>query len=132
MKKVSQQENSQSAKTEWSVGVIYEDTHCREVAAKECDRLLAELWSEHGLKIQWWSFDMLAEAGTGSEALEKAMGAAVMIFALRPEGIFSANVEQWIETWLRLRGEREGAMIGLMDPCVDAASRVSEKYVYLH
>jgi len=126
-----QRESQQSSHPNCLVGVIYENADTRALAAKECDRLLTSLWSEHGFEIQWWSFDMLSEARSGCEALEKARAAAVMIFAVRPEGAFGQGVREWVETWVNLRGEREGALIGLLDPSADAV-RVSEKYVYLH
>ena len=121
----------ESGDPNWLVGVIYEDAETRAVAARECDRLLAKLWSEHGFEIHWWSFDELGEARAGCEALEKARAAAVMIFAVQPEGSYRHDTREWVETWLKLRGEREGALIGLLNPG-ENAGLVSEKYVYLH
>jgi hypothetical protein len=40
-------------------------------------------------------------------------------------------VKQWIETWAGQRGDREGALIGLMDPGAGMTGFSGNNFVYL-
>src|SRR5437867_2148103 len=100
----------------WSVVVVYEDTASREEAVKFCDLLIERFWASHGFEVGWWSFASLEDADSAREATEKATDAPLIVFATKPQGELPGTVKAWIESWLSRRGEREGALVGLMDP----------------
>jgi len=126
-----QKERGKDMKRNWSVTVVYEDTPTRESAVKFCDLLVKRFWSQSEFSINWWGFSQLEDSTTAQEAQDKAAEADLIIFAAQPETEFSDPLEHWIETWLSRRGEREGALIGLNDPCAAVGSAVPGKFCYL-
>ena len=116
------------AKAAWSVVVVYEDAAARERAVGFCDQLVSRFWAKCDFDVGWWPFTMLAEAGTAKEAALKAAGADLILFSATPEGDFPLALKAWIETWLNKRGDREGMLVGLMDPSADPAGREGQKH----
>jgi len=96
-----------------AVVVIYENPSIRERAVHFCERLVA---AQHPpeLDLDWWSFALLSDAAMAHSAVEKASGADVVIFAMDARGDLPDPIKLWIEQWLSKRGEREGAMVGLL------------------
>jgi hypothetical protein len=64
--------------------------------------------------MNWWSFHLLSHPGTGGDAAQKAAEADVLVFAIKAGGDLPDDVKMWIEKWLNQRGEREGALVGLL------------------
>jgi hypothetical protein len=120
------------SKTSWSVVVVYEDATAREEAVRFCDHLMRRFWSRYEFLVGWWSFGVLQLPQEASkEAAEKAREADVIVVATRPESEIPPGIRDWIETWSTQRGDREGALVGLMDPGGGASGAAAEKYVYL-
>ena len=118
-------------KRTWSVVVIYEDAAAREEAVKFCDLLIERFWASYGFEVGWWSFASLEDEGAAREATERAAEAPLIVFATRPQGELPETVKAWIETCLSRRGDREGALVGLMDPSAGLSRALAEKYIYL-
>jgi hypothetical protein len=118
-------------KANWSVVVIYEDPVVREAAVDFCDHLVERFWTKCGFDVSWWSFSLLSEPLSSREALEKAKAADFVVVALQPKGELDGHIQAWIETALRERGDREGALVGL--PGVDtlAGDAALQKQMYL-
>ncbi len=114
-------------KANWSVAVVYEDAGAREEAVGFCDHLVKKFWSECEFDVGWWSFAHLEKKEMAEAAGLKASEADMIVFATRPEGTLPLEVEAWVEGWLRQRGEREGALVGLLAPGAEA----TEKHAYL-
>src|SRR5881398_1039215 len=87
-------------KRTWSVVVVYEDTEARKEAVKFCDLLIERFWSRYGFDVGWWSFALLEEEASAREAARKAADAALLVFALRPDGEVPICLQKWIEVWL--------------------------------
>lgn len=115
----------------WSVVVVYEDTHTREQAVQLCDTLVGALWGEHGLDVSWWSFASLQQPLAASEATAKAIAADLIVFATQPGGDLPMTVRAWVETWVEQRGEREGALFGLVEASSSSTVAATDKFVYL-
>jgi hypothetical protein len=96
-----------------AVVVIYEDPSIRERAVHFCERLVKAQQSPE-LDLDWWSFALLSDASMAHTAVEKASGADVVIFAMDARGDLPDPIKLWIEKWLNKRGEREGAIVGLL------------------
>jgi hypothetical protein len=115
---------------ELAVMVIYENTKAREAAVAFCDRLVEKFWAHAGFEVSWWSLALLAEAGPARQAAEKAVAADLIVFAAPPEGDLPLHVRAWIEGWLPQRGEREGALVGLIEGTTQAGE-LTDKHFYL-
>lgn len=115
-------------KAPWSVVVVYEDPAARERAVGFCDQLVARFWEQFEFDVSWWSFALLGEPGSARQAAQKAAGAGLVVIAATPEGDFSIPVKAWIESWLALRGEREGILACLLEPAAGAGNQEGPKH----
>jgi len=93
--------------------VIYENPSIRERAVQFCERL-AEGQKFSTIEMEWWSFPLLGQPAVAGNAVEKAAGADVVIFAMESGGDLPDEIKWWIERWVNKRGEREGALVGLL------------------
>jgi hypothetical protein len=114
-----------------SVVVIYEDPTIREAAVDFCDHLVERFWARCGVEVSWWSFSQLGEPMSAREATQKALVADLIVTAVRPEGAMEPYVQAWLETGLKQRGEREGALVGLTGPTMSTTTDPVEKQMYL-
>jgi hypothetical protein len=113
------------------VVVVYEDDAAREWAVGFCDQLVGRFWAKCDFDVSWWPFTVLEEAASADKAALKAAGADLILFSTTPEGDFPRAVKAWTATWLNQRGDREGMLVGLMDPLAGSASREGQKDCYL-
>jgi hypothetical protein len=100
------------------VVVLYETPVVREHALRFCEWLSREQGagqeSPEASEVGWWSFQLLGDPTLASDAALKAAAAEVVIFAMHAQGDLSDEIKWWIEAWLNKRGEREGALVGLL------------------
>ena len=116
----------------WSIVVIYDAPDTREQAMHACDHLVQRFWAESELEVTWWSTAMLERSDLAGKAVEKAIEADLVMFALQPEGDLPFTVREWIESWLSRRGDREGALVDLMSRDTEATNDViGERQMYL-
>jgi hypothetical protein len=118
-------------KRNWSVVIVYEDNVVREAAVKFCDHLVKRFWPGEELDVEWRSFESLEAAPSSKQATGKAAEADLIVFSTRPTGNLPSAVELWIETWLAERGEREGALVGLMERAAAPGGAIPHKCMYL-
>ena len=119
------------AKPAWCVVVVYEDDAARERAVAFCDQLVGRYWAQLEFNVGWWSFAQLEEASIAKDAAAKAVCADLVAFAAKPEGDFPQPVKNWVETWLTQRGDREGMLVGLLEPVGGAGRLEGLKHHYL-
>jgi hypothetical protein len=117
-------------KRNWSVTVLYEDTSTRETAVQFCDALVKRFWAESEFSIDWRKFSELEDEVAGQQAETRGAGADLIIFASQPNTDLPETMLHWLESWVKRRGEREGAMIGLNDPGA-ASKAIPDKFCYL-
>ncbi len=98
-------------KSTWSVVAVYADLGAREAALHFCDRLVEKYWARCGFDVSWWPFESLADSESAAEAVGKAAEADIILFSATRDLPF--HVLEWIEQWVRQRGEREGALVDL-------------------
>src|SRR5262249_26515763 len=68
----------------------------------------------------------------GTEAANRAAKADLILFAVTSEGDLPNEVKHWIEHWMNRRGEREGALAGLvMDRPASPFEIATRKEIYL-
>jgi hypothetical protein len=96
------------------VVVIYENTVFRDRAVQFCERL-GEGRKFSMVEMDWWSFPLLSQPVAAGDAADKAAGADVVVFAMGAGGDLPDEIKLWIEKWLNKRGEREGALVGLLN-----------------
>jgi hypothetical protein len=118
-------------KASWSVVVIYEDVSTREEAVKFSDNLFRRFWSEYEFDVSWWAVSELEKSEHAATAAEKAVKADLLVFALTPEGELPDCLFAWVDRWIEKRGEREGALAGLLDPAASPNGVATQKYLYL-
>jgi len=122
--------NRADARAKASVAVVYEDSQCRDAAVTFCDILVQRFWATHGFEISWSSFSNLQQPTEAADSAEKAASASVIVFATQPQGELPIDVILWIQKWSSKRGDREGALVGLLDP--GATKGVADdKHLYL-
>jgi hypothetical protein len=123
-------QNQNEVRTAKSVVVIYEDPSIRERAVQFCERLVADQQSPD-LNMDWWSFPLLSHSEMAHSAVEKAARADVVVFAIEARGDLPDEIKLWIEKWLNKRGEREGAIAGLLHGEDDRHGMASFREIYL-
>jgi hypothetical protein len=113
------------------VVVVYEDTAIREHAVQFCERLAGEQKSPM-LETSWWSFHVLSHSALAGGTAQKAADADVVVFAMDAGGDLPDEIKLWIEKWLNKRGEREGALVGLLNRDDDGRLNVAPfREIYL-
>lgn len=131
MTRINEDDSRSEAKTAWSVVVIHEDSATRQQAVGFCDQLVARFWTRFEFEVNWWSFDLLKEAPSAEQAAEKAARADVVVVASSPESDFPQPLKAWFETCLRRRGDREGLLVGLIEPVGRSGGPEGLKHHYL-
>ena len=114
-----------------SIVVVYEDPATREEAVKFCDRLVERFWARQEMCVCWFDFARLREPTHALEAVQKALEANVIVFSMHPGGDLPDEVQAWIESWAPMRGDREGALVGLKDPGGHLGEHSPARFVYL-
>ena len=114
MVKHAGQKREVDASSEKCVVVVYETPAIREHAVKFCERLAQENESSSMAEMNWWSFRLLGHPSACGDAVQKAALADVIVFAMNAVGDLPEEIKLWIENWLNKRGEREGALVGLL------------------
>jgi hypothetical protein len=97
------------------IAVVYETAASREHAVRFCAQLSDGFRFDAGPEAHWWSFKLLSQPGAGNEAAWKASIADLIVFATSAEEDLPRAIKLWIENWLGKRGEREGALVSLME-----------------
>jgi len=96
-----------------------------------CDQLVQRFWSSSQFDVAWYPLSLLQEQTTACEVAQRGAGADMIIFAVDPEGEVAAELLAWVENWLGRRGEREGILVGLLDPATAPIGHTTPKYMYL-
>lgn len=99
-----------------TVLVIYEDETTQSAAVAFCDDLVSRFWTRCDISVEWCSFSALTDARSGRAALHKAAEADLIVFAAQPDDPLPAHIDLWLTSWVTQRGQRDGAVIGLLDP----------------
>jgi hypothetical protein len=119
------------SKPHWPILAVYEDEGCKDQALKFCDALVQRFWAIAELDVHGVSVSELEDQAAFRNSSAKAVGARFVVFALRPGGEMPFSVCDWIESWLALRGDREGAIVALNDPGTGLGTLISAKFVHL-
>lgn len=110
--------------------VLFEDELARDAAVNFCDALVQKFWAKCGFDVEWCSLNSLKEHLHATKSTHRATEADLIIFAIQPDGLLPTEVRSWTEEWVRRRGEREGAIVGLLDP-VNTGSDRANKYTWV-
>jgi len=114
-----------------AVVVLFEDGKAREEAVKFCDRMMDRLWARQEFRVDWWEFASFRNPSHVHEVLSQATEADVIVFATASHTEFPQELHQWVESWVPLRSEREGVVVGLHDPGAHMIELCPPKFVYL-
>jgi hypothetical protein len=103
-----------TAKATWAVVVVYGSQETREAAVSFCDQLVQRFWNQYEFDISWWPGSQLLEQEAAQQAGQRASEADLVIFGVPADGVLPLEVQKWVEGWVPERGEREGALVGLV------------------
>lgn len=103
-----------TGKATWTVVVVYDSPETRETAVSFCDQLVQKFWHDCEFDVSWWPTQKLQEGDSAHHARHRATEADLVIFALPPQAEISLDVQEWVESWVPERGEREGALVDLI------------------
>jgi hypothetical protein len=113
------------------VVVVYETPAIREHAVRFCERLFEEQRPKAAPEMNWCSFHLIARPELGGDMAQKAAAADIVVFAMDGKGDLPEEIKFWIETWLNKRGEREGALVGLLDSDEPPLHMATFREIYL-
>jgi hypothetical protein len=94
---------------------FFEDEPSRDAAMRFCDTLIQKFWSHCTFEIHWCSVDDLSQGLKAVEAAKKAAEADLLVFSLGKDDNVSWDLRAWVRSFLALRREREGTLIGLYE-----------------
>jgi uncharacterized membrane protein YwzB len=115
----------------WPVAVVFEGEEERRRVISFSNRL-AGLCARHTAPdVSWWQLEALAGDRIAKAALESAARADLVIVSLARGTDLPEHFRQWIESWLKWRGKREGSFVGLVevDPVSCAAPSFREVFL---
>ena len=95
------------------VVIVFESPSIREHAVKFCEEL-TRCGEYSTMEVDWWPFHLLGQPAPSADAAQKAAEADIVVFAMHSSGDLPDEIKRWIEHWLNKRGEREGALVGLL------------------
>lgn len=111
--------------------VVYETPSIREHAVGFCEQLARGQESAVLSEMNWWSFRLLGNSIAAEDAAQHAAAADIVIFAMDAAGDLPDEIKWWIENWLNKRGEREGALVGLLARDEPSQEIASFREIYL-
>jgi hypothetical protein len=126
MKPIHETERPEPAKSTSPVLVLFENDAARNQAVKFCDELIHRFWSQHEIEVTWCSFGSLCDSSNAQQCSSKATHAEVVIVAA--SGQVPPDIQSWIDRWIELRGEREGALVNV---CASGEEPASGTQLYL-
>ena len=111
--------------------IVYENPALREPAIQFWQAVEKENPSVQHAPPDWCPFDLLGRPDEARRAAEQAARADLIVFSVSAEGDLPDELKLWIETWLGKRGEREGAIVGLVAQPSNPFALACFKEVYL-
>jgi hypothetical protein len=113
------------------VVILYENSPSREQALQFWSRMEKQYPPAGKSDVSWWTFELLEDATEAGKAMKHATLADLIVFAAGGEGELPEAVKLWIESWLGKRGEREGAIVGLVKSQAGLCVLPGMKEIYL-
>jgi hypothetical protein len=114
----------------WSVLVAYENDLARKAAMRFCDRLAERFWTRCNFEVTWLPFDVVEDCSAPEHRAARPLEADMLVVAANPAGEFPESIRAWTESWVANRGDREGALIGLLGSEGNTIA-CADKHVYL-
>lgn len=94
---------------------VFESNLSRDAAVAFCDTLFQKFWNICTFDVHWTPIADLHETQKNHQAARAAAEADLILISLGPHGEVPWPLQSWAEKLVQLRGEREGALIGLME-----------------
>jgi hypothetical protein len=110
--------------------VLYEDSAAYAQAAQSAPELAQSNTPGTGI-VHGWSFAAFSDKQRAAEAALHALTAHIVVFVASSTGDFPQELKLWIEGWVTQRGDREGAIVGLVSNPAAPGEIASLKEIYL-
>ena len=104
-----------NGRPKFNVVIIYEDRGTGRRAKYFYENLVHELKGECDFNLEFWNLQVLAISEIGNSAARIAAQADFLILSLHGKAGLPAEIREWIETWARLIGDSNVALIALVD-----------------
>jgi hypothetical protein len=93
--------------------ILYEEAHSRNWARAVVNRV-EKVVGSRAVRCTWWSMADLYHPGVLAGAVSKAMRADLIVVAARQAGGVPLPFYIWVNSWLPLRFQRNGALVDLL------------------
>ena len=95
------------------VVVGYDDQPSRDAALRLCQHLEKNFQGDLDFAFTWWKFKYLVEPALARQASEAAARADLIIISTHYDHELSPDIQDWIEEWVPMRKNQEGALTAL-------------------
>ena len=130
MIKLAPDETRSAAPEGLRIVVVYENSSRREHAMSFCDDSLRQHPGQPAPEIEWCPMSLLSDAREASHAAARAALADLVVFAVAGNEL-PHDLLSWTERWLNKREDREGAVVGLIEPQSDPCGAPSLMELFL-
>ena len=120
----------EAQKAKWSVVVLFENTEARDRAVAFCEHLVDRFWKGFAVEVNWWGFGDLQNLEAVQQSVESAGTADVVLFASQSDTL-PFETRSWVEQWIRVRGDREGALVDLCGAPNERTEQPEDSRVFL-
>jgi hypothetical protein len=100
---------------DFGVVIACEDSSIAAPACEVLELIEQNIKDEGRLFYQWWNFEVLTVASLRELAAAEAAVADMIIIGLHEGRELPQEVTDWMKCWLRLRKDRPGALVALLD-----------------
>ncbi len=94
--------------------VAYADSATRERAQRLSDLLAQAVADEFAARFSWWKFDFLRDARMFEAAVEEAVRADLLVFAVHAAQPLPRPARRWLDAWRHQRAQRRRALVALL------------------
>jgi len=95
--------------------VVYEDTTTRHRALQLCGHLAQQLQDDCDFQCSWWNLDQFDNPGLCQQAADATAKADMVMVSLRDDERLTAALDRWLKGWLSRRGDRQSALVVLLE-----------------
>jgi hypothetical protein len=113
------------------MAVVYDDQPARDRAIRLCDSLVTRFGQDPAFEFSWWNMRYLHDPELAQLAAQAAEKADLVLFSITGEVEPSAEVQQWVEKWLRRRRGHEGALVAWVKHSPEHKQRTTPLESYL-
>jgi len=102
-------------KPQFNVVIFYEDGNAGKRAKDFYDTVIRQFEGECDFNLELWHFQIIAIPEIGDSTAHAAARADLVILSLHGKAELTVEIRNWVEKWTRLIGDRDPALVALLD-----------------